>query len=203
MNTVEERSGELWVVMQARRLGFGRNPLRRRTDRLEAALLWCGLVAALLLIPVGAAIGTNVRDAGEASAERYRAGLHEVKARTLEGTERDIPSAPGDVLSRARVSYIDPQGVEREGMTSVVIGTKAGDEVTIWVDQSGAIVHAPRSGLDSAAIGTTVGLLTIAGSWLLLWGAVRLARVPLDRRRARDWENEWNSVAPRWLRGQK
>ncbi len=203
MNTGKERSGELWVLRQARRLGFGKNPLRRRSDRIEAVVLWCGLLVALLLIPVAAAIGTGVSNASEESAARQRAILHEVKATTLEDTATAVPSAPGDVMSRAQVSYVDANGVARDGMTSVVIGTKAGDEVTIWLDHSGNIVRTPRSGADSSAFGTSVGFLMLAGSWLLLWGLVRLARVPLDRRRAREWENEWRAVAPRWLHGQK
>ena len=62
---------------------------------------------------------------------------------------------------------------------------------------------APRSSSDSAFFGTWAGLLTLAGSWLLLWGVVRLAQVPLNRRRSREGETEWLAVAPRWLRGQK
>jgi hypothetical protein len=203
MSTVKERSGELWVLRQSRRLGIGKNPLRRRSDRIEAVVLWCGLVVALLLIPVAAAVGTGVGNASAESAARQRAVLHEVKATTLENTERVVPSAPGDVVSRARVGYVDANGFARDGVTSVVIGTKAGDQVTIWLDRSGNIVPGPRSGADSSSFGATVGFLTLTGSWLLLWGIVRLARVPLDRRRARDWGNEWLAVAPRWLRGQK
>src|SRR5262245_17220912 len=107
MSAVKQRTGELWVLMQVRRLGFGRNALRRRTDRIETALLWCALIVALLVIPVGAAIGTNIQNASEASTAQQRAALHEVKARTLGSTERRVPSAPGDVLSRVRVSYVD------------------------------------------------------------------------------------------------
>ncbi|MEU4295290.1 hypothetical protein AB0E63_44320 [Kribbella sp. NPDC026596] len=203
MSTVKERSGELWVLRQTRRLGIGRNPMRRSSDRVEVGLLWCGLLVALLLIPVAAAIGTSVSRAYGESAARQRAVLHQVKATTLEGTERDVPTAPGDVLSRARVRYVDANGYAREGTASVVIGTKAGDQVTIWLDRSGAIAPSPRSSADSSAFGTSAGFLTLAGTWLLLWGLVRLARVPLDRRRAREWEVEWLAVAPRWLRGQK
>ncbi|MEU4294761.1 hypothetical protein AB0E63_41615 [Kribbella sp. NPDC026596] len=203
MSTVKERSGELWVLRQARRLGFGKNPLRRRSDRIEAVVLWCGLVVALLLIPVAAAVGTSVSNAVEESTARQRAVLHEVKATTLEGTERTVPSAPGDMVSRARISYVDAQGVAREVTTGVAIGTKAGAEVTIWLDREGYIARSPRSSADSSAFGTSAGFLTLAGAWLLLWITVRLARVPLDRRRAREWENEWLAVAPRWLHGQK
>lgn len=197
-----KRTGELWVLMHGHRLGLGRNPLRRRSDRIETVLLWCALVAALLLIPVGAAVGTSVRNASDASAAQQRAALYEVKARTLAGTERSVPSAPGDVLSRVRVGYVDQHGVAREGTATVVIGTQAGTDVTVWLDQSGAIASAPRSASDGAAFGATVGLLVVLSSWLLLWGAFWLARIPLDRGRSEDWEDEWRSIAPRWSRGQ-
>jgi hypothetical protein len=203
MSTVKGRSGELWVLRQARRLGIGKNPLRRRSDRIEAVVLWCGLVVAMLLIPVAAAVGTGVGNASAESAARQRAVLHQVTATALEDAATVVSSAPGDALSQAMVSYVDANGFPREGMTSVVIGTKAGDKVTIWLDHSANIVRTPRSGADSSAFGTSVGFLTLAGSWLLLWGLVRLARVPLDRRRARDWDTDWRAVAPRWLRGQK
>ncbi|MGW1344443.1 Rv1733c family protein [Kribbella sp. NPDC002412] len=200
MSAVKERSGEQWVLMQARRLGFGRNPLRRPVDRVESVVLWCALIAGLLLIPVGAAAGTSYRNSSDAAAAAKRAVLHEVTARAVEGTERHVPSAPGDTLSHVRIAYVDQRGVEREGITSVVIGTKAGDEVPVWLDKEGDVVPAPRSGLDSAAVGSMIGMFVIAGSWLALWGLVRLARIPLDRRRARDWASEWDSVAPRWMR---
>jgi hypothetical protein len=203
MSTGKMRFGELWLLMTARRLGLGRNPLRRRSDRIEMAVLWCALIAALLLIPIGAAVGTSYRTAGDASAERQRANLHQVPARTLESTEGQVPTTPGNVLTRVRISYVDPSGLQRQGATNVVIGTKADAEVTVWLNQVGDIVAAPRSAGDNAAIGGWIGILVVAGSWLLLWGAVRLARVPLDRRRSRDWAEEWLDVAPRWLRGQK
>jgi hypothetical protein len=189
--------------MQGRRLGFGRNPLRRRSDRLEAFLLWCVLTVGLLMIPIGAATGNGVRDALDAAAAQQRAALHEVQAHTLESAERDVPTVPGDVLSHVRVGYVDPHGVQREGFTSVVMGTKAGAEVTIWLDDAGAIVAAPRSPADDTAFGATAGFLTVLGSWVLLWGIFRLVRIPMDRRRIQAWDAEWRRIAPRWLRGQR
>ncbi|MER7251394.1 hypothetical protein [Kribbella sp. NPDC000426] len=203
MSAVMHRSGELWVLMQARRLGFGRNSLRRPSDRLEAALLWCALIAALVMLPVGAAVGTGLQSSLDASAARQRTSLHEVQGRALESADRSVPSVPADVLSMVRVSYVDLHGTERVGMRSVVIGTKAGDTVPVWLDGSGNIVTAPRSKSDSAAFGATLGIFTVLGAWLLLWGLFRLVRVPLDRRRYREWTSEWLSVAPRWLRGQR
>lgn len=203
MSAVKQRSGELWVVMQTRRLGLGRNPLRRPSDRLETVLLWCALIAALLMIPIGAATGNGVRNSLEASSARQRAELHQVQARTLESAEHEVPTVPGDVMTIVQVGYVDAQGVERQGRTSVVRGTKSGAGVTVWLDGSGNIVPAPRSTADDVAFGTGAGISTVLGSWLLLWGLFRLARISLDRRRLRAWESEWTTIAPRWLRGQK
>ncbi|HET6741754.1 MAG TPA: hypothetical protein VFH76_22580 [Kribbella sp.] len=204
MGAEQQRTGELWVLMQARRLGIGRkNPLRRWSDRAETVMLWCTLLVALVMVPVSAAVGTHISDSLEESAAQQRAVLHKVRARTLESTERMVPSVPGDSLSRVRVSYADAQGIPREGTTSVVIGTKAGADVPVWLDGSGSIVPAPRSPGDSQAFGGTAGFLIVLGSWLLLWGLFRLARLPLDRRRLRTWDAEWQEIAPRWLRGQR
>ncbi|MEU8226153.1 hypothetical protein [Kribbella sp. NPDC048915] len=195
MGAGKQRSGELWALMQLRRLGIGPNALRRRSDRIEATVLWCALVVALLMIPIGAATGNAVQNSLEASSARQRAELHQVQARTLEGAEHEVPSVPGDVLTVLKVEYVDPQGALRQGYASFVHGTKAGAELTIWLDRSGAIVPAPRS--DNAAYGAAAGISTVLGSWLLLWGLARLARVPLDRGRFRAWDAEWCRIAPR------
>jgi hypothetical protein len=60
MSTTRQRRAELSVLMWCRRFGFGRNPLRRRVDRIESAFLLSALVAALLVVPAAAALGTTV-----------------------------------------------------------------------------------------------------------------------------------------------
>jgi hypothetical protein len=189
--------------MQLRRLSLRDNPLRRRSDRLETWLLWCAVVGALLMIPIGAATGNAVRAALDDSSARERAGLRQVEARTLESAEHEVPSAPGDVLTVLKVEYVDPHGQARQGFAPVVRGTRAGAEITIWLDRDGTVVPTPRSASDNVAFGASAGFGTVVGSWLLLWGLFRLARIPIDRRRMRAWDAEWATVAPRWYRGQK
>ncbi|MEI8406550.1 MULTISPECIES: Rv1733c family protein [unclassified Kribbella] len=202
MSVDRNRAGELWVLMQARRLGIGRNPLRRRVDRLESMILACAILVALLMIPIAAALGTAVRNSSENSAAQRRAVLTQVQARTLENTETAVPTAPGQVTSRVRVTWIDQAGWPQEGHTNVAIGTKKDTEVTIWLDSSGAITAPPRPPGDSAAIGGAAGVTVAIMSWLLIAGLARLAVVPLNRRRMRDWEREWEQVAARWRQSQ-
>jgi len=200
MSSTGSRNGELWVLMQARRLGFGRNPLRRGVDRLESAIILGSILVALLMIPGSAAIGTAVRNASERGASERRAALIQTQART--STETTVPSAPGQVASQVKVTWIDSAGLPHEGSTSVPIGTKAGSEITIWLDRSGAIAKPPREAADSAAIGTAVGLSAAMMSWLLIAGLAWLAVVPLNRRRLREWDRAWAETAPRWRQSQ-
>jgi len=117
------RNGELWVLMQARRLGLGRSPLRRRVDRLESAIVWGAVLAALLMIPAAAAIGTAVRNASERSAAEQQAVLTQVRAQTLESSEPVVAEVPAAYSSLVKVGWTDLAGVSREGQTSVLAGT--------------------------------------------------------------------------------
>ncbi|TCN35022.1 hypothetical protein EV644_11743 [Kribbella orskensis] len=200
MSTTPQRRGELWVLMQLRRLGLGRNPLRRRADRLESAVLLCALVAAQLVIPAAVAFGTTIRNRAEDTAARRRAELQPVQARTLEDTARATPSTLGQIATGARVQWFDASGSPREGSADILIGTEAGTELTIWLDRTGAMVRAPRESADSAAVGVVAGVTMLMLAWPFLWGLFRLARLLLDRRRAQDWGREWEQVSPRWTR---
>ncbi|WP_157979553.1 Rv1733c family protein [Kribbella monticola] len=202
MNTVHQGRSEQWVLMQARRLGFGRNPLRRGFDRIEAALFWCALLLALLLVPAAAALGTSVSAASERAAVHQRSQLRQVEAHALEDGGPIFPATPGQAGVRVRVGWQDETGWPQEGRTIVANGTKAGSAVTIWLDRNGAIAKPPRQSTDSSALGGLVGIITVMLGWLLLAALSRLARVPLDRRRALAWEREWAEVSPRWKSNQ-
>jgi hypothetical protein len=202
MSTTNQRQFELLVLMQLRRLGLGRNPLRRRVDRLEAAFLLCVLVAGLLVIPAAAALGTTVRGRADHTAARQRAEVQPVQARTMESTAEAAPSALGLATTRVRVSWSDASGSPHEGWADVLIGTRPGTELTLWLDRSGAMAPAPGKPADSTALGVAAGLSAPMLVWPLLWGLFRLARRPLDRRRTEEWAREWEQVSPRWTRPQ-
>ncbi|WP_344848746.1 Rv1733c family protein [Kribbella ginsengisoli] len=198
MGVGRPRRGEPWVVMQARRLGCGHNPLRRPSDRFEAALAVIALFAGILLIPVGAAVGTSVEKADESRVAEQRAVLRQLAARTT----ADAPAVTGQELGRITwpvpVVWQDETGVDHRGLVDLMLGTKANTEVVVWVDRSGALVKPPRTAGDSAAIGDAVGFGTVIGCWLVLWVLLLIARRALDRRRLADWAAEWEQVAPGW-----
>lgn len=197
-----QRRTELSILMQLRVLGFGRNPLRRRVDRIESAVLFAALAVALLMIPAAAALGSTVSERAERTATQRRSELRSVQARTLESTADVVPSSPGLTTTKVRVMWLDTLGTAREGREDVLIGTKAGTELTVWLDPTGAITSAPQSSADSAALGVVAGVTIPMLAWPLLFGLVRFARRPLDRRRAQEWAREWEQVSPRWTNPQ-
>ncbi|WP_157979548.1 Rv1733c family protein [Kribbella monticola] len=200
MSTDRPRPAETWVAMQTRRLGLGRNPLRRPSDRFEAVLTWIVLLTGLLVVPVGAASGTSVRDASQTGAAEQRLLLHEVQARTVEEAPALTGQEIGLVTWPVTVVWQDETGLDHRGRTDVVLGTKAGTETTVWIDGSGAVAKPPRPAGDSAAIGTAAGFGIVGCSWLALWLFLLVARRQLDRRRLANWAAEWEQVATDWTR---
>lgn len=192
--------GESTVLRWLRLLGFGRNPLRRRVDRLESVMLLGAMFVALLAIPAALVLGSTIHDQSERTASEQRSVLRRVEARTLEETASAVPSTPGQVVARARVGWLDASGAQREAPTDVLIGTKVGTALTIWLDSSGAIVRAPSKPGDSTALGAAAGSTLVMLIWPSLCGLVWLGRRSLDRRRAEDWEREWERVSPRWTK---
>jgi len=191
MKAAHDSHGELWVVMQFRRFGFGRrNPLRRRVDRIESTVVLFAILAGLIAVPAGAGFGTWVRERSEQHAAQQRSVLKPVQARTAEDAPVGMPDVPGEGASKSRVVWQDSDGSVREGRAEVSLGTKANTELTIWLDRSGELAAAPRRAGDSAALGGGVGLTVVLGSWFLLWLLVA-ARVPLERRRMREWKDDW------------
>jgi len=184
-------------------MGLGRNPLRRRTDRIEAlisaALLAVFLVGAPLL---GTSLGRWVHQGG-LSEQRAQQSWHQTPARLL----ATAPRAPryafrlswqNAVLVPAR--WYGPGGQPRSGDVPAPPGSRAGQLVQVWVDGSGRITGPPLLGaeLTRRVAGAEV-LAPLALGVVLLLVAFGV-RCLLNRRRLRDWEAGWASIGPRWTR---
>ena len=181
----------------ARRLGIERNPLRRRSDWIEA---WLRLAVLIALVPACILAGSAAAGLAHAAglpAERAARHDRQVTAVLLAGA----PWA-GLSVSQAAVLWVPARwtaaGTSRTGMVPAVPGTPRGAKVQVWLDNAGQVVYAPltagslatRMAVTGAGAAVTVGL----SAWLLL-SCVRLA---LNRRRLRTWDNAWTAVGPQW-----
>jgi hypothetical protein len=183
----------------ARRLGLDRNPLRRRSDRVESA----GLLVAVVLVAVAAAggvlVGGHVADAGLRRAGAQQAARHRTAAILLAGTATATGQAAelGPVPVDARVRW-SVGGRTHTGTIATQQGLVRGDTTTIWVDSRGRPVEPPATRSDAMADAAAVGLGVPVGMLVLVWIGWRLGRWRLDRARYAVWDDDWSRVEPSW-----
>jgi hypothetical protein len=172
-----------------------RNPLRRRSDVVEG---WIVLAAWVLAVLGGLFAGVAADVAMEDGLAARRAALHTVSAVHTENADRTatVTTEGGAETVRAKVRWNSPDGSTRTALARVEPGTAAGTSVTVWVDRNGHVVRAPLTVAEARLQSVLTGVLVAAGTAGLVLGGGRLARLPLERRRLRDWETEWARVAP-------
>ncbi|MEU2005179.1 hypothetical protein ACH47B_29240 [Rhodococcus sp. NPDC019627] len=174
---------------------WSRNPLMRRSDRLEAALVVLAAVLILLAIPVAAAFGTATYTRLEHRTQALRAGVHQVPAVLLEDTHPAPDTLEASVRSTgtqdtARARWSTPHG-HRTAQVPTEGPAKSGQTITISVDANGNLTGPIPSSRDTTvlAVSAAVGVWASAAGAVLLPTA--LARTLLARNRLRQWEQDW------------
>jgi hypothetical protein len=163
-----------------------RNPLIRRTDRLEVVAIIVAIVLSLTAIPVAGAVGTVVFESQHRLYVQQAQTRHRVAATVTE-----------DSSGAGTVDVMASWTIERGGRAGAVewkAPVKRGDRIQVWVDASGDAVDPPtptaNAGFDAAAAGAMIvsAAVAIAG---LLAAAIRCW---LDRIRDGQWESELRTV---------
>lgn len=179
-----------WRVMH-----LSRNGLVRPIDRLESMTLIalgmaaaCGVIAALM---VGNTAFADVRDAVVLEQQQR----HSVTATIL-------PRQPGAPVTarwtepggRVVTGRIDASPVPAPGATSSPSDAETGSVQTIWLDDSGVVVPAPRTGADALTAGVAAAAMAVAvvaTTWFVL--SLWIRRIA-DRHRFRLWERGWAAL---------
>lgn len=178
--------GRFWIIR-----AFGRNPLARVSDRLEAVVLVLVFATALVVTPVAGAIGTAVYEVRARLYAEEAQTRHTVAATAMEDStilvEQDVEAFSAQARWHAN-------GVEHFGSVGLAHETKAGDQLDVWVDASGDQVVAPtptwRAGIDAMFAGAGVWLIAMTG----IAGLSVFVRSRLTRRRYSAWEREWRAL---------
>ncbi len=176
-----------------------RNPLRRRSDRIEALSLAVSLLlftAGLVLAPV---LGRMAYDDGV----RAEHSVHWVTARL----EQDAPGftvvayegAGG--LPRVSATWTGADGLPVTRAVPVAWGAKAGSVTRVWLSASGQVID-PPSRAETVARAVAVGLVVILLTGGFAVACHALVRGLLDRRRYADWAAAWLTADRRWRRRQ-
>lgn len=193
-------AGNVWQRFR-RWAGVDGNPLRRRSDRLQAWMRLAALVFALagLVVTGIAARATYAADVALQRADAtagYRTTGH-----VLSATDANV-SPDGTVLrGMIRVAWHDRTGQRHVQLLVAPGGGPAPTgAIPLWVDARGKpSATAPQSGQPATAAVMT-GLLGAGLTVTVTVLLYLLALVPVERRRLAEWQSEWSVVEPGWRR---
>ena len=185
------RKARSWV----RGLWPDHNPLRRASDRFEAATVACLLIFFLIGAPLVGLFAWQW--AAAAGARAQHASRYQVTAvLQADATAQAYTWAETQVKAR----WTAPDGTVHTGPVDAPVGLRRGGTVTIWTDRSGHVLAPPlrQDQVTSQAVLAAVVAPLVLG--LVLVSAGTLTRRILDRRRLAAWDADWRATGPQWSR---
>ena len=180
----------------ARWLGVDRNPLRRTTDRIEAAIRLAMIILLVGAVPVAAvAVGQRADQLALRQAHAQQAGDHVVNAVLLRpASATGIPDPYTSVqYTWVLARWQPPDQPARSGEVLAPAGSRRGSTVRTWINASGAVTDPPPQHRQIVGDVCVAVAATCLLSLLVLLGSAALARWTLDRWRLDAWEAEWRA----------
>ncbi|MFD8253055.1 Rv1733c family protein [Streptomyces werraensis] len=171
------------------------NPLRRRSDQLEAWISRLLLLILLLGLPA-ATLGTGLAT--------YRSAMGTVRTQSAERQEVDaqVVSAGRTVAAtqeqRAQVRWTGDEGTTRTDNARVKPHTPEGATVRLWVTRGGAVTGPPMTENQAVTTSWFTGGAAAAGFAAIIYVTRVGVRHELARKRYAQWDAEWERVEPLW-----
>lgn len=191
------------VTRLARRHGLVRSVLRRRSDRVEAAVTAVTAVLAVLVVAVAVlvAMGSSQRQLSQAAVTAGR----ETPVTAVLLTDAQLPDiSPSEESAAMGTTAVArwplPNGQQRSAPLWVGADRHAGDRVAIWIDQHGNRTDPPEPPGSMIADAVASGVVLVLSGWAVLgalwWTVCRV----LNRVNATSWELQWARIEPGWSR---
>ncbi len=182
----------------ARRLGWDRNPLRRRIDRAETAIMTVLLAALVIASPLLAVVAGRAADAAALREQRAERGWYQAPAVLLQNAGQAVITASGTDLALVRARWTERGGKRQTGLVPTALNARIGQRLEIWLTSTGHQTSPPLAGIDVWDRVTFAAGLAATG-WCAVIGLAAVAvRLVADRRRMASWEHEWAAAGPRW-----
>ncbi|MFI6175119.1 hypothetical protein ACIA8R_06220 [Nonomuraea sp. NPDC051191] len=188
------------AMLRIRRHRPDRNPLRRRSDRLESAGLAVAVLLVLLSVWPAVLAGRVAYEGGLRDARVGPGHRQQVTATVLREPRPVRPGFGEAATSTVPASWTTPAGSARTGQVQVPAGTRAGQTVPLWIDPEGDPTTPPAGHTDVVLRGVGLAAFVQVLACLLVLGAVAALRRLLDRRRYADWDAAWLRADDRWRR---
>ncbi|MFF0789168.1 hypothetical protein [Streptomyces spiralis] len=189
-----------------------RNPLKRRSDTVEA---WLVLGAWVLTVVAGVLTGWTTAGGVEGVMARERlewrptAALVTQQAPRLrpggtdpagDGSGRGVAQGTGTLRVWAKVRWTAPDGSAHTGQARVPPGSAPGTRVTVWADPDGRLVTRPATATQAHTRALVIGGLAGMSAAAVPLAGGRVLRGRLERRRLDRWDAEWARFDPLWGR---
>lgn len=183
----------------ARRLGLGRNPLRRRTDKLAACLAAVLIAVFLVGTPMLSIVAVGWSDRATAAEQHAERSWRQVPAVLKQAAPAAAAWAPSG-YSWVRARWIAPDGRARAGQIPVSGAMPAGRAAPVWVDAAGSPIVPPPSRRAVPARQAFAVVVAVVTLGIVLLCLACAGRWMLERRRLAEWEAGWAAVGPMWTR---
>ncbi|GAA3431772.1 Rv1733c family protein [Kutzneria kofuensis] len=183
------------LLGMARRIGLGRNSLRRPVDRVEGLSVVLVWLAGMVIALAGIVFGLTVAQSDLVTSGQQMARSHPTNAVRLDNS---LPG-PGSTGTRmsVQVRYTDQASVVRTGWTEQTVGLTDGASVRVWLDDEGSIVPPPMTPDDAVVNGVVAGSCGAVGAEGLVLAAYLFARWRMDHRKFAAIDLEWAQLSAR------
>ncbi|WP_186629566.1 hypothetical protein [Rhodococcus sp. BP22] len=169
-----------------------RNPLVRRSDRIQSTIKTTVLTLMILMLPVAAWIGMSTLAVGQSRVAAQESSVRQVTATTT--TVADIApvlqSEVGSVTSATVDATWSYDGLDHQGQVSLPPGSPAGTQLPIWVDRDGDQTAPPATGADAVVTALFTGFGSLIAAASIFVGTYFAVRFRLDTQRHADWDRE-------------
>ncbi|WP_204079487.1 hypothetical protein [Mycobacterium riyadhense] len=164
----------------------GRNPLLRRTDRIEALAILLALVMSLLAVPVAGVVGAVAYEA------RYQ--LYDQEAQARRPVTATVMNAATTLDGDGNHTVVQAKWVaavgERSGLFEHREPVNPGENAEVWVDIHGNLALPPTPTWHAVGDAVATALLTLLIIGLAITLVHVVVRSRLDRLRDAQWGHE-------------
>ena len=172
-----------WPVLRL----FSRNPLIRTSDRIESAVLALAVFLVVIATACAGVVGTIIHDNQTQKYLQQAQTRHAVVATAVDDSDTGVSPETTAFAVHARWRL---NGVDYADLLGWSNSVKAGDSLTIWVDDHGKRVERP-SPVERAAVDA---LSAAVVGWLIVVAAaaqvVIVVRAHAIRMRDAQWERD-------------
>ncbi|MFI6942753.1 hypothetical protein ACIBI4_26075 [Streptomyces sp. NPDC050418] len=178
------------------------NPLRRRSDRVQA---WIGsalVLAAAAVTPSAVLLAADTAHDHYTRTARIQAMGGRYTTAVLVEDARRHPEPGSAEAEHARypvaVRFTDPQGRTRTATAEVPPGRPEGSTVRVWTAADGTLTAHPLNAAEIRSRSLGWAIIAALAVPLTAAAAYGLVRRGIRRRNLRAWEAAWAETAPRW-----